>query len=93
MMTNVVQKPAFLKVYKKLRPEGKAIIDDAIQQIIKNPQIGELKNGDLSGLSVYKFKMNRQEKLLAYIWSDTQISLVNLGTHENFYRDLKHGSY
>jgi mRNA-degrading endonuclease RelE of RelBE toxin-antitoxin system len=89
MMINFVQKPAFRKTYKRLQPKEKEIVDDAIQTIIQNPKIGQLKKGDLLGLSVYKFKLNKQEKLLAYTFSKRQILLISLGTHENFYRDLK----
>ena len=41
---------------------------------------------------VYKFKMDKQLVLLAYSVSDDEIMtlyLLKLGSHENFYRDLK----
>jgi len=85
----LVQKPLFRKVYKKLHPEIKEIVDKAVRDIVQNPNLGESKKGDLAGLYVYKFKVHQQEKLLAYFWNKTQMILVNLGTHENFYRDLK----
>ena len=49
------------------------------------------KAGDLSGVSVYKFKMVKQLTLLAYKYEDQAITLtlLALGAHENFYRDLK----
>lgn len=47
--------------------------------------------GDLSGVLVYKFKMVKQLTLLAYSYHDQTIALtlLALGTHENFYRDPK----
>ena len=63
--------------------------NDAIHAIIKNPSIGDEKKGDLAGVFVYKFKIHRQEMLLAYEWSPKERLLLALGVHENFYRDLK----
>jgi len=86
----VHQKPRFERVYRKLNSgEEKECVDEAIRLIISNPGIGSPKKGDLAGLFVYKFKVHRTEKLLAYTWKSDQIVLVALGTHENFYRDLK----
>ncbi|MBU0801066.1 MAG: type II toxin-antitoxin system RelE/ParE family toxin, partial [Alphaproteobacteria bacterium] len=53
--------------------------------------IGEAKVGDLAGVSVYKFKMTGQLTLLAYSYAGETITLTLLavGPHENFYRDLK----
>jgi hypothetical protein len=85
----IIQKPNFRRAYKKLKPKEKEMVDEAIQAIIKNPNVGQLKKGDLSSFSVYKFKMNKQEKLLAYVSNKTQLLLASLGTHENLYRDLK----
>jgi len=86
---NIIRKPAFRKSYKKLKPKEKEVVDQAIQDIIKNPSIGQIKKGDLHGLWVHKFKFNKQQKLLAYFFTNKFISLVYFGTHENFYRDLK----
>lgn len=81
--------PAFKKAYKKLHNNEKVIVDDAIQDIINNPKIGEEKKGDLVGVYIYKFKHKIKEFLLAYEWDPKQRLLLVLGVHENFYRDLK----
>ncbi len=81
--------PAFKRVYRKLHPQQKAKVDDAIRAIIKDPQLGVEKKGDLVGVFVYKFKLNSQEMLLAYEWLPEERLLLALGVHENFYRDLK----
>lgn len=81
--------PAFKKAYKKLPCSQQLIVNNAIKKIAKNPQIGNEKRGDLSGVFVYKFKIYHQEFLLAYEWDATQRLLLALGVHENFYRDLK----
>ena len=58
---------------------------------MKNPQIGDRKAGDLTGVRVYKFKMANQLNLLGYIYEDEVLTLTLLAicSHENFYRDLK----
>lgn len=88
---NVVQTTAFSKSVKKLHKNQKQDLDEAVKEIVQNPDIGDPKVGDLSGVSVYKFKMVKQLTLLAYQYEDKTItlSLLALGTHENFYRDLK----
>lgn len=85
----VKQMPLFKKAYKKLHTNQKKMVDDAIREIIKDPKIGEEKKGDLAGVLVYKFKVNIQEFLLAYEWIPKERTLLALGVHENFYRDLK----
>lgn len=89
MTVIIEQMPLFKKKYKKLHTNEKKIVDDAIREIIKNPNVGEEKKGDLSGIFVYKFKMKTKEFLLAYEWDPKTRLLLALGMHENFYRDLK----
>ena len=48
-----------------------------------------VKKGDLLGVSAYKFKINKQEILLSYSVGPEELLLIALGTHENFYRDMK----
>ena len=83
------QMPAFKKSYKKLASPHKLVVNEAILAIVNYPNIGEEKKGDLSGVYVYKFKINLQQMLLAYEWDDENSILLALGVHENFYRDLK----
>jgi mRNA-degrading endonuclease RelE of RelBE toxin-antitoxin system len=85
----VKQMPGFKKTYKKLHPNEKQVVDDAIKEIISNPKIGEEKKGDLAGLFVYKFKCHSKEFLLGYEWDPKLRLLLALGVHENFYRNLK----
>ena len=83
--------PAFKRVYKKLAAGQQAVVDDAVRTIVADPGVGEAKKGDLAGVHVYKFPVNRQEMLLAYEWNPKTRVLLLLGSHENFYRDLKRG--
>jgi mRNA-degrading endonuclease YafQ of YafQ-DinJ toxin-antitoxin module len=88
---NILQTPTFGKQVKKLHKNQKMDLDLAIGCIIEDPQIGDVKKGDLSNVNVYKFKMNNQLTLLAYTVDEgqAQLILLALGSHENFYRDLK----
>ncbi len=88
---NVNENKTFTEVVKKLHPNQKKDLDKAVKIIISDPGIGESKTGDLSGIFVYKFKMVKQMTLIAYTYSDQTITLtlLKIGSHENFYRDLK----
>ena len=85
----VLQSAAFARAYKKLHKNQKVDVDDAVEVIIKTPDIGEPKRGDLAGVYVHKFKSNSQLLLLAYEYDPESRMLLLLGSHENFYRDLK----
>ena len=87
----VVQTRTFRKIVKKLHKNQKQALDEAVRFLMENPLSGQQKKGDLLFLRVYKFKMVRQEMLLGYSYEDGSIvlELLNLGTHENFYRDTK----
>lgn len=90
---HVLQTPTFSKQVKKLHLNQKKELDQAIRIIITNPSVGIMKKGDLVGIQVYKFKMINQLTLLAYELNEDrgelQLILLALGSHENFYRDLK----
>ena len=87
----VLQTSSFKKSVKKLHKNQKADLDVAVKAIMSAPLIGSLKVGDLAGVRVYKFKMQKQLTLLAYEFKDDEIilTLLALGTHENFYDKLK----
>lgn len=85
----VFQTPLFSKIKKKLKKNQIKDLDNAVREIIKNPQLGEQKKGDLADVWVYKFRMVDRENLLAYQWDEKTRTLIALGVHENFYRDIK----
>jgi mRNA-degrading endonuclease RelE of RelBE toxin-antitoxin system len=90
-ITQILQTPTFKKAVKKLHQNQKMDLDKAVKELIENPLLGEQKKGDLSFLRVYKFKMNKQLTLLGYSYQDGTVTLelMALGSHENFYRDIK----
>lgn len=82
--------PTFARASRRLHRSQKAELDEAVRSIIEHPTIGEAKIGDLAGIRVHKFRMSNQSCLLAYrIVDEDTIKLLTLGSHENFYRDLK----
>jgi mRNA-degrading endonuclease RelE of RelBE toxin-antitoxin system len=87
----VLQTPTFKKSVKKLHKNQKQDLDDAIKELVKNPLLGERKKGDLAFLRVYKFNMTNQLTLLGYSYQEGSLvlELMAIGSHENFYRDLK----
>jgi hypothetical protein len=85
----------FKKAAKKLHANQIIIVEDTIDAISQDPEIGELKKGDLAGVKVCKFHINSQLMLMAYVFvtsdkpDEQELTLLSLSTHENFYRDLK----
>jgi mRNA-degrading endonuclease RelE of RelBE toxin-antitoxin system len=87
---NVAQTGSFRRRVKKLHAAEKSALDKAVRKIVKSPDLGDLKTGDLAGVRIFKFKVKAQQYLLAYT-HDGELMLLTLlaiGAHENFYRDL-----
>jgi len=85
----VEQTKQFSKTYKKLFANQLPETNNAINEIIADPEIGEKKQGDLSWLRVYKYKLLGQLTLIGYTFDTDVLTFVALGPHENFYRDVK----
>ena len=90
----------FYQYIKKAHKPLQLAIEDAVELICQNPEIGESKVGDLIGIRVYKFRFNKQEYLIAYSCSlnlhgeITQLDILSIdfyqvGSHQNFYETLK----
>ena len=81
----------FKRSAKKLKRNQIPAIEAAIEQIHKDPLIGEQKAGDLAGIYVYKFRISNQLILLAYTFDEDagELTLISFAPHENFYKNLK----
>ncbi len=79
----------FNRAVKRLHPNEKELLDKAVQAIVNDVEIGDLKTGDIAGIRVYKFKLNKALMLLTYRVEAEILYLLEYGSHENFYRDLK----
>jgi hypothetical protein len=89
-MIKVFRTHVFMHQLKRLQPNEHLELENAISELILNPEIGHLKKNNLAGIRVFKFKMVHHLTLLAYSFSkeEEKIILFSLGSHENFYRDL-----
>ncbi len=92
MKYSIQQSRRFARQYKKLHDNVASDIDEAVELVGECPSIGERKKGDLADLFVYKFRSQGQLYLLGYTVEEEVllIYLEAIGSHENFYRDLKH---
>jgi len=86
--------PSFARAVKKLHSKDKAILDENVKAVANDHTIGEEKRGDLNGVFVHKFKLNNRETLLAYRlqpdkFNPQALILLAVGSHENFYVQLK----
>lgn len=89
----IIQSPLFERQKRKLKKNQIILLDEAINEIYKNPKIGVQKIGDLKGIFIYKFKMFNLQILLGYEIINDTIFLYSFGHHENFYRELKKYKY
>jgi len=85
----IYQSSLFARKIKKLHHKQKLILDKEISKIANDPKIGTEKRGDLKGVFVHKFKISKQLYLLSYRKKNKDIELITIGSHENYYRDLK----
>lgn len=87
----IKQTGTFKRRIKKMHKNEKAALDEAVKKIIADPNIGDMKTGDLAGAQVYKYKLKSQLFLLAYSYIEGELILKFIvhGPHDNFYRDLK----
>ena len=82
-------KPPFKKFVKKQARPLQLFIEDEIEKILENPEMGETKKGDLREFRVHKFAFKKQKLLIAYQFLANEILFYMVGPHENFYRNLK----
>jgi len=85
----IIQSRSFEQRVKKFNQAQKMILDEQVRLILKDPDIGDEKKGDLSQVYVHKFKIKTIQYLLAYCFNEEQLELIMIGPHQNYYRDLK----
>ena len=85
----ICQSRSFENKVKKLSKQEKELLDDEVRKIAGNPLIGEEKKGDLRGIYVHKFKIKSLQYLLSYRMIKSDMELIMIGQHENYYKDLK----
>ena len=87
----VEQSTRFSKAKRRLTPEGQRVLDEQVRAILSEPLRGDPKVGALRGVRVAKFKIGPMQLLLAYQLDARRnvVELLDVGPHENFYRDLE----
>ncbi len=85
----IIQSRSFQRKVKKFTKHEKNKLDAEIRKINDNPSIGSEKKGDLRGVFVHKFKLQKNQYLLAYRFLGENLEMIMIGPHENYYRDLK----
>lgn len=85
----IYQSRTFENKVKKLSKQEKELLDDEIKKIADNPLIGEEKKGDLKAIYVHKFKIKSVQYLLSYRKIKSNMELIMIGPHENYYKELK----
>ncbi len=75
----VLQSPLFARTVKKFHKNQKFALDEEIQRIVANPNIGEEKKGDLKGIYVYKFKIGAALYLLSCRIKNCTLELITIG--------------
>jgi len=88
-MRKVLQTRTFANNKKKLHKNQIKELDGVVREILEDPEIGEQKKGDLQSVYVYKCKITKKLFLVAYQFDEATLTLLMVGSHENFYRDLK----
>jgi len=86
---NVYQSNSFAKKVNKFNKKEKEALDNVIRSIIQVHSIGSEKKGDLRGVFLHKFKIKQCLYLMSYRIFEKNLELIMIGSHENYYRDLK----
>ena len=86
----ILQSRLFARSIRKFHRQEKKALDNEIRKIMRNPEIGQEKRGELKGVFVHKFKIRTTLYLLSYKLNDPKtLELIMIGPHENYYRDLE----
>jgi len=92
-MYKLIILPPAARFLKKLKEKPlKAAFQKAVDEIAKDPYMGEPKTGDLSGIFCYDIYYNKTNYELAYTIieeGESTVVVVLAGTRENFYEELK----
>ena len=93
-MNEIIFLPPARNFLKKLKDKNlKKLFEDAIKNISENPEVGQVKTGDLSGIYAYGFNYNKIAYRIAYkveVNDDGTLTIIIMaGVHENFYKKLK----
>ena len=93
MIHKLIILPPAAHFFKKIKEKPlKSAFQKAIDNILQNPYIGDLKTGDLSGVYCSDVFYNKTNYELVYTIieeNDETVVVILAGTRENFYNELK----
>lgn len=75
----ILQSRSFERKIRKFSGREKAELDEHIRSIAENPSLGIEKTGDLKGVFVHKFRIQKRLFLLAYRFVRDDIELIMIG--------------
>ena len=86
-----MQAPRFSKAKRWLPAAAQLAVDEQVRGLMANPHAGQPKAGALRAVRVVKFKVDALQLLLAYQFEakTNVIEVLDVGPHENFYRELQ----
>ncbi len=79
------QMPRFKRYVKKLPRQFQLVILDTVEEVLADPEVGQLKKGDLDAFRVHKFTMGRQLTLIAYKLENNSLVLVSSFINQPYY--------
>ena len=79
MMREIKQTKAFEKKHKKLKKPDKETVNGIIKNVVKYPEKGDPKKGDLSGYFTASYKIHGGQCRLLYCYNDDSLTLVDIG--------------
>jgi len=92
-MNSPIILPGAARFLKKLKEKAlKLKFQEAMDLICENPEVGETKTGDLSGIFCYDIFHAKINYELAYTLIEQNgetVVVILAGTRENFYEELK----
>ena len=84
-MRELIQSPRFARSVKKFHPNEKKVIREVLEEIIRAPEHGDAKKGNLAGVYTRSFRLHNAQYRLSYRFDDDKIELIRIGSRENFY--------
>lgn len=76
----------FQKLRKKIREDAeRAALQEAIEEIIRNPQAGKKLKGEFADLRSYGYAVKGQARRLIYKWEDDRLVLFSFGPRQGIY--------
>ena len=85
-MRKILQSRTFERQVRKLNKNDKKKVDETARKIMKAPESGSPKNGNLAGVYTITFGLHGAQHRMAYRFDSEKIELLSFGQRENFYR-------